>query len=135
MKKCSKCGKEKSASEFYPSANMKSGLSSQCKVCNLAGAKSRYDWDRTRALRLKQKYGISVEDYDNLLKEQDGKCAICGSKDTGRVDCKNFAVDHDHATNDVRGLLCKPCNTGLGMFKDSPEMLEAAAAYLRKHQR
>ena len=113
---------------------MKSGLSSQCKVCNLAGANARYNWEETRKLRLKQKFGITVEDYDILLKEQNGKCAICGSENPGRHDAKNFAIDHDHETDEIRGLLCQGCNTGIGLLGDDIERLEAAAAYLRKHK-
>ena len=132
-KKCSKCGEEKVASEFYLSPNVKSGLSSQCKECSGIAAKARYSLDRVRELRLPQMYGITVEEYNQRLKDQDGKCAICGSDNPGRKDAKYFAIDHDHETGKVRDLLCSHCNIGLGAFKDNPVRLEAAAKYLREH--
>lgn len=61
-----------------------------------------------------------------MLEEQGGLCAICGNP--LEVPC----VDHDHETNQVRGLLCNPCNRGLGLFKDKPETLRSAAAYIEK---
>lgn len=75
---------------------------------------------------LKQ-YGITPEDYDEMHAAQGGVCAIClGDCPTGR----RLAVDHCHETGSVRGLLCLKCNTGIGKFGDSPELLLAAADYL-----
>lgn len=69
---------------------------------------------------------FTVEDYDRLLEEQDGRCALCESE------MKRAVVDHDHDTGKVRGLLCDTCNTGLGKFGDNAERLEAAAEYVRR---
>lgn len=77
---------------------------------------------------LKTKYGISMNDYDELLRAQDFKCAICEETPIRRSLC----VDHDHDTGAIRGLLCDSCNTGLGRFKDSPEALRKAADYLER---
>jgi hypothetical protein len=75
---------------------------------------------------LKRKFRLTLEAYCKLLVEQNSVCAICG-----RVDAdKRLAVDHCHATGTVRGLLCQNCNQGLGKFRDRPEDLRAAAAYL-----
>jgi hypothetical protein len=78
---------------------------------------------------LKKKYGISIEQYDQMLADQDHRCALCLSSEHdargGRL-----AVDHDHATGVVRGLLCGPCNTGLGKLGDSVDGLRRAIAYL-----
>jgi len=133
-KKCSRCGKEKPASEFYTSMSTVSGLSSHCKICVSVSSKDRYNLNKTRETSLQRMYGITVEDYDTLLKEQSGKCAVCGSENPGRHDAKNFAIDHDHDTGKIRGLLCQGCNIGIGHLDDDPERLEAAAAYLRKHK-
>jgi len=76
------------------------------------------------------KFGMTVEDYDRLLAEQGGVCAICGGLPSRT---KHLHVDHCHETNRLRGLLCDACNLGLGKFKDSPETLERAAAYLRRY--
>lgn len=81
-----------------------------------------------RAQRLKYMYGISQDEYEAMLLEQNGLCAICSGK------CKrgNMGVDHCHATGIVRGLLCENCNRALGLMKDSPELLQRAASYLEK---
>lgn len=78
--------------------------------------------------RLRAEYGISLEEYEALLADQDGKCAICKTEQCETK--KSFAVDHDHVTGVVRGLLCKNCNIGLGMFKDDTFRLKAALEYL-----
>lgn len=64
-----------------------------------------------------------------MLAAQDGKCLIC--RRTNPDSAKPLAVDHCHATNRVRGLLCHKCNTGLGSFDDNPELLVGAIAYLQ----
>ena len=88
------------------------------------------DAKRTNARRsfLKVKYGISLEDYDAMLARQGGVCAACKNKKrrSGRL-----CVDHCHVTGKVRGLLCRNCNFGLGLFRDDADLVEAAAVYLR----
>jgi hypothetical protein len=76
---------------------------------------------------LRRKYGITLEDFSNRLQKQSGVCAICGGLNKDR----KLAVDHDHRTKQIRGLLCSSCNLGIGRFKDSPELLIKAAQYLR----
>lgn len=76
---------------------------------------------------LKRKYGITPEEYDRLLAEQDGRCAICRRRPRDDI---SFHVDHDHVTGRVRGLLCFPCNNALGDFDDSPVVLARAADYV-----
>lgn len=130
--KCSKCGKKKDAAEFYVAPTMKSGLSSYCKKCHKATAKVYYNTDRKRELWLRHEYGITVEQYETMLKAQNGGCAICGSTTSGGKG-KHFAIDHNHETGKVRALLCNGCNRGLGFFDDDPDRLEAATKYLREH--
>src|SRR5947209_1962653 len=74
---------------------------------------------------LKRAYGITPEEYDAMFERQGGACAICRRKFKRRL-----CVDHCPVTHIVRGLLCIPCNTALGSFKDRPDLLRAAAAYL-----
>lgn len=81
---------------------------------------------------LLKKYGITAIDYDRMLAEQGGGCAICGTKNPGRG--KYFFVDHDHRTGMVRGLLCQSHNTMLGHAQDNPEVLRAGASYLEKYR-
>ena len=128
---CNLCRAEKRAERFYLSNPY------QCKKCLR---------DRTRAHRkehpdiwttykrrhtLKKLYGITPEQYKDLLARQDGKCAICESAHVHRRGMNNFAIDHDHQSGIVRALLCHNCNRGLGHFKDSPELLVKAVLYLK----
>ncbi len=75
---------------------------------------------------LKRKFGITLADYDRILEEQGGRCAICGD-DPGDV---TLHVDHDHDTGEIRALLCIRCNNGIGLFRESPELFDAAATYV-----
>ena len=75
------------------------------------------------------KYGLTLLDYDEMVKAQNGRCRICGTTASG-IAGEVWAVDHDHITKRVRALLCSNCNAGLGLFGDSPERLRAAADYL-----
>lgn len=74
------------------------------------------------------RYGLTEVAYQSLVQKQNGLCAICFECPSG----KGFHVDHDHATNKVRGLLCNTCNRGLGWFKDNTMRLLNAVAYLEK---
>jgi hypothetical protein len=90
------------------------------------GAKLR-DAKRTNNRRsfLKNKYGISLEEYDAMLARQGGRCATCKRRPVGRL-----CVDHCHVTGKVRGLLCRKCNIGIGHLDDDTEVLQSAADYL-----
>lgn len=76
---------------------------------------------------LKKRYGISQEEYNSLLAKQHGSCAICGKAPNARY---RLAVDHDHETRKIRGLLCQACNTALGKFNDDISLLKIAIEYL-----
>jgi len=86
---------------------------------------------------LKHQFGISLEDHNALLEAQGGACAICGhipsERDRYRKG-KSLALDHDHKTNKIRGLLCDLCNRAIGQLQDSPTLLRKAADYLELHQ-
>lgn len=83
-----------------------------------------------RKYKLRDSYNITPVEYDQLLKAQNLQCAICQTdKPTGRW--KVFAVDHCHTTGKVRGLLCNECNRGMGLLKDSPDLLQKALNYLK----
>jgi hypothetical protein len=81
---------------------------------------------------LKRFYGMTVDQYDAMFKAQNGRCMICkrteGGGRSGRM-----VVDHDHATLIVRGLLCSPCNTMLGLANDDQTILASAISYLQAH--
>ena len=133
MKKtCTKCRVAQSIDEFgtYKRGNG-DGVRAVCRTCRNTAQKERYreNPDKHRAYLYKTKYGLSIEDYDQLVEAQGGRCKICGT-DTPNGHHKRFVVDHNHDTNEVRGLLCSTCNTGLGNFSDNPETLLKAAQYL-----
>lgn len=75
----------------------------------------------------KRTYGITLEEYDEMVAAQGGVCAICGGG-PGRY--PRLCVDHDHETGVIRGLLCNDCNRGIGLLGDNPTTVAAAAAYL-----
>jgi hypothetical protein len=81
------------------------------------------------------KFEISLADYDRLIEQQEGVCAICHLPESipYKSAIRRLAVDHDHRTGNVRGLLCGRCNQMIGYAQDNPDVLEAAAAYLRAH--
>jgi hypothetical protein len=81
-----------------------------------------------RDLALRNAYGISLEEYDNMLESQLGCCAICAM--TPEKNGRRLDVDHCHETGRVRGLLCASCNLGIGKFKDNPSLLAEAIKYL-----
>lgn len=86
---------------------------------------------RHKDLALQRNYGITLEQYDSMLIAQGGHCAICPATEPGGR-FKYFCVDHNHTTSKVRGLLCNNCNRAIGLLKDSPVLLRAAAIYLEK---
>jgi len=82
--------------------------------------------------RLKAVYGLSFEEYERLVKQQEGRCAICGKEPsgTGHYD-QRLHVDHDHSTGKIRGLLCLQCNIAIGAFDENSDRMLSAIAYLR----
>jgi len=103
------------------------------------GGKKYYNENREKVLKkcrenhLKKSYGLTSDDYFELVKKQDNKCAICNQKETRFTktgDIKPLSVDHNHKTGEVRMLLCNDCNALLGFCKESPEILQSAKEYL-----
>jgi len=147
--KCNKCEKDLSADCYHKDQQRKFGRPVRCKDCtnadcrrNRDAVKSRQrakDWqasnrDRVRSNHLQNKYNMSTQDYERLFKEQKGLCKICGKPETNShhrtKTPHSLAVDHDHRTGKVRGLLCALCNSGLGKFKESSQLLQRAKEYI-----
>ena len=84
--------------------------------------------EKIREIYLKRKYGLTIKRYNRLLKKQGGVCAICRKKENG----KGLAVDHNHQTGNVRGLLCQNCNTGIGLLNDNIQILQKTIKYLKQ---
>lgn len=83
--------------------------------------------EKVRSARLKYKYGIDLNQYNLMLEEQGGVCAICN-----RLNYRNLSVDHDHKTGMVRGLLCDQCNVSLGLLGEDIRVIERILIYLNK---
>ena len=148
-KRCDKCHKSKSLDSFNKNKTKPLGVSSSCKEC-----RKDYDkkWradnkDKTKKTKekwllknqdyrqivsvrshLKRKYGMTIEEYERMVENQNGVCAICKKPDT----IARLSVDHNHKTKKIRGLLCRNCNSVLGLAKDSPIILESAIKYLKE---
>lgn len=144
MKICKDCKSEKPKSDFhtYKQKTGKLGYFGHCKKCHaLRGAqwklknpgrerqhraKGYIKHRKTRKFeRITKIYNLTSEQYTSLLETQNNLCAICKSR-------KATDVDHDHKTEKIRGLLCNPCNRGLGLFKDSTSLLSSAILYLER---
>lgn len=141
-KKCPCCGEVKPTTGFarYKSRNGKWGFNSHCKACvNKKLKEYRLDnpeeYKRIKRKQNLKKYGLTLEDQERMLREQNYKCAICGQEIFLHGSSQKLVahVDHDHKTGKVRGLLCKECNTGLGKFRDNTEYLLGAISYLNKN--
>ncbi len=94
-------------------------------------------WRQTHKKQIKIKfmlktYGISLTEYNEILKKQKRLCAICGKKFKNSGDCH---IDHNHKTGKVGGLLCGKCNRGIGMFEENISILENAIKYLKKERK
>ena len=117
MKKCTICKIDKPLTDFHKSSSNKDGHRGDCKACR-------------KAESLKQ-YGLTMQCYDRLVELQGNQCAICGTTEPkGTSTLNRWYVDHNHHTDEVRGLLCSTCNTGLGNFYDNADTLRRAADYL-----
>ncbi|WP_045878712.1 endonuclease VII domain-containing protein [Pseudofrankia sp. DC12] len=122
---CPDCGERKPVAEFAAKSRASDGLHTYCRPCNsirtVASAERLYG--TVRNLRFLTRYGLTAEQVDAMLEEQGGRCAICKEKPAAHV-------DHDHATGEVRGVLCFTCNVGLGNLKDDVGRIHDAMCYL-----
>lgn len=147
-KTCVVCKRTKPIDQFGFFYTSKDGHKQRCHWCEREAKERRTQSDpiereklRTlhRRSRYKTKYGITLEEYDALLAEQSGVCAICGKPETQKrqyyqkTELRDLAVDHCHKTKKVRALLCCFCNQGIGIFREDTELLKKAIAYLEKH--
>lgn len=134
-KKCSVCSEMKPLRQFNVVKPKRGGtfLQGRCRSCNLAYCKRWQIENPVKSFRsgrkshLKNEYGISVEQYEELMIAQLGKCAIC------KKDCptgNSLSVDHHHESGKVRGLLCRNCNSALGHAKENIETLRSMIEYL-----
>lgn len=149
MKQCCACGEVKSLADFHKTLRNPDGLAYKCKGCLRAYNRAQYaknperargyqrQWAgknpaRTRAIKRKHnwaKQGIDPQAAKAALEKFSGCCELCERNYPGK---SGWHVDHDHATGRVRGVLCHWCNTGLGRFRDSVDLLRKAAQYVAR---
>lgn len=144
------CSPAKGCGELKPRSSMAQAgpRVALCWACYQRARRQRQGPEVARRANLWSKYRIRLEQYDAMREQQGFRCGICGIHESdidlsgvggrprkdGQLLVKNpLAVDHDHKSGAVRGLLCPPCNTGLGGFGDDPSRLLAAIAYLESH--
>ncbi len=147
VKQCKSCDQKKPLDQFYSEPRVSDGRTARCKECIKTAAsvhysinkenilkrnKAEYSSEQERVKKLRRTYGISLDVYEHMLKEQDHKCKICGSTDP-RHNSGNFVVDHCHTKGHVRGLLCGECNLMLGKAHDNISTLQNAIIYLSKY--
>lgn len=152
MQTCSACKQHKEITEFCKNKNSLNGIHYRCKQCqkvnwnNFVKAHPNYtkkyrsenkekvltrekNWRKVnahklKAYKLKGRYGISLEEFNNLLINQKNECKICLKK------CKILHVDHCHKTGKIRGLLCVNCNQGIGSLKEDTNIMKNAIKYI-----
>jgi 5-methylcytosine-specific restriction endonuclease McrA len=137
VNRCPQCREDKPEEAFYRNSSRKSGRAVWCKTCS-NGKNNDYrrqsikhqDWAKRRSRKRRlAEHQLTEEEFNDLYWDQDGSCAICHRP----LITTATAIDHSHKTQKVRGLLCRKCNMGLGLFLDSPTLLDAAAYYVRTH--
>jgi hypothetical protein len=134
-KTCTSCGEDKDVGQFYV---RKGKPRPSCKACQKEYEREyreRTGYSRNWEHHLKSKYGITGQDYHDMAAAQNHVCAVCNRPETITYANKTrrLAVDHDHRTGKVRGLLCAKCNVMLGYARENSDYLASAMMYLREH--
>ena len=129
QRECTVCKNTYPLNNFYKNKFGKFKRQARCKPCN-----KFYDYKIDKNSKLKKAYGITLNQYNDMLSKQNGKCMICLVDNNGFYNNKQkaFAVDHCHTTGKIRGLLCNDCNVGIGLLKDNIDLLNNAIKYLNK---
>jgi hypothetical protein len=142
-KTCNICHETQEITNFYTNPHQRHGYADRCKKCDLkvnkewrkAHGSQVSEWQRKRRQRnpdkmhgyyLKYEYGITIDQYNQMLKDQNNVCAICSKT---QISNRRLSVDHCHETGNVRGLLCTKCNNAIGQLK-TPALLDRAKRYL-----
>lgn len=133
---CKRCEINKPISSFVRNKQSKDGYRIVCKECDAPrlrawrqGRGKEYIKRKARADYVKRTYGLSVQEYAEMLNSCNRKCQICGGDESNSA-FGTLYIDHCHQTGEIRGILCSFCNTGLGQFRDNPIFLKKAILYL-----
>ena len=125
-KRCRGCLTVKPADAFVRDKRSPDGRSARCRECR-AHSRRAENPEKNRARFLTWKYGMTQADFDRLMMLQSGRCALCGELPRKE---RSLHIDHDHTTGAIRGLLCSPCNTSIGLLKEDPRIAIRIARYL-----
>lgn len=135
MKVCNTCNNLKSLKEFYYHKCNTDKLTKKCKSCLSQYYKDRNKdpkiKNRKNNYELKKYYNITLDQYREMLINQKNCCKICDRHES--LFKYELAVDHCHKTSKIRGLLCQPCNTAIGLFKDNVNIINKAMRYLNEN--
>lgn len=130
---CQKCYRYEGHKRRYSDPVVRAKAISKSRNWALSNPNRARDLDRKK--NLWKKYNITLEDYNLMLKKQNGVCAICNKPETVVLKAKNIsylAVDHDHVTGVIRGLLCFKCNTALGFYEKNMCLIETIKTYISR---
>jgi Autographiviridae endonuclease VII len=125
-RRCSTCTETKLITEFTVDNSRRYGYKYECKICSDA---------KRRMHEFKRRYGITVQQYDEMVMAQCGTCAVCGEPETALAksgETKRLAVHHNHDSGKVIALLCYRCNIGMGNLQDNPVFLRNAAQLMEE---
>lgn len=130
LKTCRKCGIDKELDQFYENYRHPGGYNPRCKKCY---REARKDYLKSESYRksirkhaLKKRYGLTPEQFESMVKQQNGKCANPGCESAGTH------VDHDHDTGRVRALLCSGCNLAFGNLYENERKILGLAEYAKR---
>lgn len=141
LKVCSVCKLEKSIEDFYKSNYNSTGLAARCIKCERDREKTpKWNTDKAKNTSMLYRYGITQEDYESMLADQNYGCFICGITEENLG--KRLSVDHDRnccpgdksCGSCVRGLLCNDHNLMIGLARDNPQLLRVASEYVSLYQ-
>ena len=134
--RCSYCKKNKRPEEFFLDRTKTRGYSQYCKECSKLRKRNPVHREKMRRYNLKYYRGITLEEFNHFYEQQGGLCAICSKPETSLNNLakgvKQLAVDHDHKTQTVRGLLCTRCNTALGCLLENEGIALNLLSYIRE---
>jgi hypothetical protein len=131
-KRCYRCKQTKPVGEFY-----RSNVNYYQKECKECCKDRRSQWWRTEAgkrssanTKLKQRFGITMNEYEKMLAAVNGKCEICGAENS--YNGHRLGIDHNHETGKIRGILCKSCNLGISALQENDSIIQSAAQYIMR---
>jgi len=134
---CPKCKKKLVIEEFHKNKSQSNGLQSYCKSCTNKYSRKHYNNNKLKNVRKRlKKFNLTLEEYDKMFGEQNEVCYICGQSETSTSkygSINRLAVDHNHQNNKLRKLLCRRCNTILGLAGDNVNLFIKMISYIQEH--